>query len=64
METPKSSFSKFRVLDILVILAGFSAIFFLLTNGVPLVQAGWVGELGKKSRYVRLMIVSVAVFRS
>ena len=62
METPKSSFSKFRVLDILVILAGFSAIFFLLTNGVPLVQAGWMGELGKKSRYVRLMIVSVAVF--
>lgn len=62
METPKSSFSKFRVLDILVILAGFSTIFFLLTNGVPLVQAGWMGELGKKSRYVRLMIVSVAVF--
>jgi uncharacterized membrane protein len=46
----------------ILFLSGFSALFFLLTNGIPLVQAGWIHELGKKSRYVRFMWISVSVF--
>lgn len=53
---------KYQILDILVVFAGALAVFFLLTNGIPLVQTGWIGELGKKSRYVRLMSVAVAAF--
>ena len=44
------------------LLSGFAALFFLLTNGIPLIQAGWIHELGKKSRYVSLMGISVSVF--
>jgi len=42
--------------------SGFVALFYLLTNGVPLIQAGWMHELGKKSKYVRPMMISVPVF--
>ncbi|MEI7752270.1 MAG: hypothetical protein WCJ71_09310, partial [Candidatus Omnitrophota bacterium] len=45
-----------------LLLSGLAALFFLLTNGVPLVQAGWMHELGKKGRYVRLMLISVPIF--
>ncbi|MFH1800860.1 MAG: DUF2079 domain-containing protein [Candidatus Omnitrophota bacterium] len=45
-----------------LLLAGLAAIFFLLTSGVLFVQAGWIHELGKKGRYVRLMGISVSVF--
>ena len=43
-------------------LSGFAALFFLLTNGIPLVQAGWIHSLGKKGKYVSLMLISVPVF--
>ena len=46
----------------MLLLAGGIALFFLLTNGVLAVQAGWIHELGKKGRYVRLMGISVSVF--
>ncbi len=43
-------------------LSGILAIFFLLTNGVPLVELGWLKDFGKKSRYVLPMLISVLVF--
>jgi uncharacterized membrane protein len=48
--------------NILTLLAGLIALFFLLTNGVPFVQAGWIHELGKKGRYVLPMMISVPIF--
>lgn len=48
--------------QMLLFLSGLAALFLLLTNGVPLVQAGWIHELGKKGRYVRLMYISVPIF--
>lgn len=49
-------------IHVILFLSGLAAVFFLLTNGVPLIQAGWMGELGKKTRYVRLMVISVLIF--
>ena len=46
----------------MLLLAGGIALFFLLTNGVLAVQTGWIHELGKKGRYVRLMGISVSAF--
>lgn len=52
----------FISINIVLLATGLAAFFFLLTNGVPLIQAGWMHELGKKGRYVRLMGISVIVF--
>ncbi len=52
----------FSALNSALLLTGVVALFFLLTNGVPLVQLGWMKELGKKSRYVNLTILFVSVF--
>jgi uncharacterized membrane protein len=49
-------------LQSILFLSGITALFFLLTNGVPLIQAGWIHELGKKGKYVRLMGISASVF--
>ncbi len=48
--------------QVILLLSGFAALFFLLTNAVPLVQLGWMKDFGKKSRYVRPMLISVSVF--
>ncbi len=45
-----------------LVVTGLAAIFFLLTNGIPLVQLGWMNDLGKKSKYLRLMLIFVPVF--
>jgi len=52
----------FISMNVVIAAAGLVAAFFLLTNGIPSIQAGWIHELGKKSRYVRLMLISVSVF--
>jgi len=52
----------FATINITIAFAGLAAVFILLTSGVPLIQAGWVHELGKKGRYARLMGISVSVF--
>lgn len=61
-----SSLSGKPVLNItiqtILLLSGVAALFFLLTNAVPLVQLGWVKDLGKKSRYVLPMLISVPIF--
>lgn len=58
-----SSESRFALmLRAFFFLTGLGALFFLMTNAVPLVQMGWVEDLGKKSRYLRLMLISVPVF--
>ena len=49
-------------INVILLFSGLLALFFLLTNGVPLIQAGWINEWQKKSRYVRLMLISVPVF--
>ena len=59
---PVSRGNLFAVVNIILVLTGFFALFFLLTNGIPLVQAGWIKEFGKKNRYVNLMILFVSVF--
>jgi uncharacterized membrane protein len=54
---------RFKIaVHIVLLFAGFTAVFFLLTSGIPIIQAGWIQELGKKGRYVRLMGISVSVF--
>jgi uncharacterized membrane protein len=54
---------RFRiVVHTALVFSGATALFFLLTNGVPAIQAGWIHELGKKGRYVRLMGISGSVF--
>lgn len=52
----------FPVIKALLGIAGIMALFFLLTNAVPLVQLGWLKSLGKKGRYVLPMLISVPVF--
>ena len=52
----------FGWIDFVVGIAGLAALFLLLTNGVPLIQVGWIAEFGKKSRYTRLMLISVPIF--
>ncbi|MFH0985294.1 MAG: DUF2079 domain-containing protein [Candidatus Omnitrophota bacterium] len=43
-------------------IAGVAALFFLLTNAVPLVQLGWLKDFGKKGRYLLPMLISVPIF--
>lgn len=63
MKSRPGEFSAiFPWVNAVVLFTGLVAVFFLLTNGVPLIQAGWLAEFGKKTRYVRPMIVSVLVF--
>ena len=57
-----ATFGLFPALNALLLVSGFAALFFLITNGIPLVQAGWIHELGKKGRYVRLMGIWVSAF--
>ena len=59
---PKKSSLLFSAVHALLWAAGIAALFFLLTNAVPLVQLEWLKDLGKKSRYVLPMLISVPVF--
>ena len=49
-------------LNAVLLISGIAALFFLLTNAVPFVQAGWLKDFGKKTRYVRPMLISVLIF--
>ncbi len=49
-------------INMLLLVTGTAALFFLLTNAVPLVQLGWLNDFGKKSRYVLPMLISVPIF--
>jgi uncharacterized membrane protein len=51
-----------RFIDTLILLSGVWALFCLLTNCVPLIQTGWIHDLGKKGRYVLPMLISVPIF--
>jgi len=62
MKSIENRSDTFWIINVALLLAGLAAIFLLLTSGIPLVQAGWIHELGKKGRYVRLMAISVSVF--
>lgn len=53
---------EFNLWNILLLLSAVAALFFLFTNGVPLIQLGWMHELKSKTRYVNTMIISVSVF--
>jgi len=48
--------------NILLLSSGLVALFFIFTNGIPLVQAELMHPLKSKTRYVNLMIISVSVF--
>ncbi len=51
-------------LDFLFLAGGIVSLFYLLTNGIPLIQWGWLHELGKKSRYLkvtRLVLIGYAI---
>ncbi len=50
------------LLNLITWAAGIACLFFVFTNGIPLIQAGIISELGSKSRYVQTMRISVAVF--
>lgn len=50
------------LLNAILLTAGLTALFLLLTNAVPLVQLGWLKDFGKKSRYVLPMLIAVPVF--
>ncbi|MBI3307218.1 MAG: DUF2079 domain-containing protein [Candidatus Omnitrophica bacterium] len=49
-------------LNALVSLSFFAALFFIFTNGIPLIQLGILKELGSKMRYVRTMQISASIF--
>ncbi|MFA6601152.1 MAG: DUF2079 domain-containing protein [Candidatus Omnitrophota bacterium] len=49
-------------LQILLAAGAAVSLFLFLTNAIPLIQWGWIGEMAKKSRYVRPMQISVAIF--
>ncbi|MEI7751871.1 MAG: DUF2079 domain-containing protein [Candidatus Omnitrophota bacterium] len=57
-----SSSRAFNVWNGITILAAFLALFFLLTNGVPMVQWGWIPAFPGESAYQNMTRVSVSVF--
>ena len=64
LSDPKKSHRIVRILDCLFLTGGVITLFYLLTNGIPLIQGGWLHELGKKSHYTkvtRLVLIGYAI---
>lgn len=51
-----------RFFNAILLLSGCLALFFLFTNGIPLIQLGLLHPLKSKTRYVNLMIIFVSIF--
>lgn len=53
-----------RILDFLFFAGGIISCFYILTDGIPFIQWGWLPELEKKSRYAqmtRLVLTAYAI---
>lgn len=59
---PEHSSKLSLAIRVLLAIAGAAALFFLMTNAVPLVQLGWLKDFGKKGRYLLPMLISVPIF--
>ncbi|HRZ39835.1 MAG TPA: DUF2079 domain-containing protein, partial [Candidatus Omnitrophota bacterium] len=59
---PQTYELKFHIINMLLVTAATLTLFILFTNLLPLVQAGWIKSLGKKTRYVNLMAAAVSIF--
>ncbi|MBN1688171.1 MAG: DUF2079 domain-containing protein [Candidatus Omnitrophica bacterium] len=56
----KSDFRTFHW-QLLTTFLGLAGLFFILTNGIPLIQMGLMSELSSKTRYVNMMRMGVAL---
>ena len=61
-QSPGEKSSFFAWINGVTLFAGLVALFFLLTNGIPLVQWGWIRAFSGKSAYLNMTRVSVSIF--